>query len=336
MGAEGGTEQYNTPTIVQVLESYRGSGDLSGAFVEQSWSWWEGRVRVGAGGRWDRHSLDKDSRFSPQASLALRPFSSLRFELGWGNYVQYPEVAQFTSTLGSPTLRPMRSTHAVGAVEQRFGDRTRLRAEFYDREDRDLINQPFLDPRILNGRVFVPPVNPLYENSLNGHARGVEVFFQKSTANGLTGWISYAYGRTWMHDDMSGASYPSDWDQRHTVNVYGSYRIRPTVNLSLRCTYGSGFPVPAFVQRTATGYALAAQRNQLRLPSYFRSDVRVNKAWTTRHWKTTLYGEVLNITNRTNYRFDSFDGYYPQNGIAYVSLDQMFPILPSVGVVFER
>ena len=49
---------------------------------------------------------------------------------------------------------------------------------------------------------------------------------------------------------------------------------------------------------------------------------------------TTRYGEVINLTNRSNYRFDSVDAY--GDGGAWVVLDKMFPILPSVGVVFER
>ena len=28
--------------------------------------------------------------------------------------------------------------------------------------------------------------------------------------------------------------FPSDFDQRHTVNVYGGYRLKPTVNLSVQ------------------------------------------------------------------------------------------------------
>jgi hypothetical protein len=45
--------------------------------------------------------------------------------------------------------------------------------------------------------------------------------------------------------------------------------------------------------------------------------------------------EVTNLTNKANYRFGSLDG-YAASGVAYVSVDQMFPILPSVGVVFQR
>jgi hypothetical protein len=62
----------------------------------------------------------------------------------------------------------------------------------------------------------------------------------------------------------------------------------------------------------------------------------VNKAWTHDKWKFTLYGEVVNLTNRTNYVFDSLNGYNTKTGQTSVTLDSMFPILPSVGIVCER
>ena len=46
---------------------------------------------------------------------------------------------------------------------------------------------------------------------------------------------------------------------------------------------------------------------------YSRTDVRVNKSWTKDKWKLTLFGEVINLTNRTNYIFDSFNGYNSQD-----------------------
>jgi len=44
----------------------------------------------------------------------------------------------------------------------------------------------------------------------------------------------------------------------------------------------------------------------------------------------------MNITNKANYRFGSLDGYRLGDGAAYVTVDRMFPILPSVGFVLQR
>jgi hypothetical protein len=45
---------------------------------------------------------------------------------------------------------------------------------------------------------------------------------------------------------------------------------------------------------------------------------------------------VINLTNRTNYIYDSFNGYNAKTYQAFLTLDTMFPILPSAGIVFER
>ena len=208
--------------------------------------------------------------------------------------------------------------------------------EFYDRTDRDLIFQPLYDPRILAGKVFAPPLNALYYNSMRGYSRGFEIFLQRASANRPTGWISYAYGHAQMRDGISHISFPSQWDQRHSVNVYAGYRLRPSVNLSVRSIFGSGFPIPGFLQKVGSSYYLTTQRNETRLGNYQRTDFRVNKNWTKVKWKTTLYGEVVNVTNQTNYRFDSFNGYNASTRQAFISLDKLFPILPSVGIVIER
>jgi len=134
----------------------------------------------------------------------------------------------------------------------------------------------------------------------------------------------------------SGDRFPSDYDQRHTMNIYGSYRLRPTVNLSLKWSYGSGFPIPGYLRMSGANYYLTSSRDQLRLDPYQRGDFRINKSWTKDKWKLTLFGEVVNLTNRTNYVFESFNGYTSSTHQAYITLDKMFPILPSAGIVFER
>ena len=131
-------------------------------------------------------------------------------------------------------------------------------------------------------------------------------------------------------------TFPADLDQRHTMNVYGRYRLRPSVNLSLQLELRQRFPDSRISATERNLYYLSVSRNQLRLSPYSRTDFRVNKAWTHDKWKLTLFGEVLNLTDRTNYVFESFNGYTASTKQAYITLDKMFPILPSAGLVFER
>jgi hypothetical protein len=333
---QGYANQYQSNLTFLLLEKYHGDGRRGGGYVGQSWSALSGKLHVSAGGRGDHDSLDGKTAWQPQASAAVSLTQATRLQFAWGEYAQFPEVAQLTSNLGSKALLPARTIQATAAIEQRIGERTRMRVEFYNRSDRDLIWQPLYDPRILLGKIYVPPLNTPYYNSERGYSRGFEIFLQRASANRLTGWISYAYGHAEMHDGIDHISFPSDWDQRHSVNGFASYRLRPSMNLSLRSVWGTGYPIPGFLQMEGSSYYLSAQRNGVRMGDYERTDFRINKNWTRVKWKTTLYGELVNVANKANYRYDSFNGYNTKTGLVSLSFDKLFPILPSLGMVVER
>ena len=83
------------------------------------------------------------------------------------------------------------------------------------------------------------------------------------------------------------------------------------------------------------GYLISQTRNALRAPAYERTDVRLNKAYTHKRSKATLFLEVVNLTNRHNSDFDSPGPYDGVTGKTYPNFFSMFPILPSAGVVVE-
>ena len=268
--------------------------------------------------------------------MAFLPNPSTKFQVSWGRYSQFPDVQDLDSIYVTTRLLPARSTHTVAAVEQRLGRLARLRVEAYQRVDRDLPFRPYEEARLAAGGQIIPDnFQAPITNSLSGRAKGVEIFLQKRTANRLTGWVSYSLGYSRQQDSVTGARFASDQDQRHTVNAYLGYRIRPSVNLSLKWTYGSGFPVPGYFQLEGGAYYLSSVLNGARLAPYQRTDVRINKSRTFDRWKITVYGEVVNLLNRPNYRFDSYNGYNPATGQAYLSFMNMFPILPSAGVMVE-
>ena len=323
------------PFIVKQLHNYAGTGLRTGGYAQQSWHAFHGRLLLTAGVRWDYHDVNQVSTVSPQAAAAVYLHPKTQLRLGWSQPAQYPDLRFFLMRIGRPSLAPERANHFIASIEQRLTERTRLRAEFYNRDDRDLLFRSLADPRLISGEVFVPPENAPIRNVVRGYARGFDVFLQRRSANRLSGWISYSYGRTGYRDGVTGSRFPSDTDQRHTVNIFGSYRIRPTINLSLRWLYGSGFPIPGYFRKEGDRYYLAETRNAVRLPAYHRLDVRVNKAFVYSGWKMTFYAEVINVYDHRNERFDELRWYRPRDGRAWLGFFRMFPILPSVGVVLE-
>jgi len=293
-------------------------------------------VHLTAGIREDEHSASSVAVTSPYASISLTPLTKTRLQFDWGQYAQYPELNQFFSTFVHAPLLPQRATHFEATIEQRLDDRTRLRLEFYDRQDRDLLARPLLDPRLLiTGAVFNAVPNAPLLNSQRGYARGVQIFLQRRSANGFTGWVSYAYGHNEVSDGVLNLKFPSDFDQRHTFNAYVSRRLRPTVNVSMKFTYGTGMPLPGFYRLENNVYFLSATRNAVRAPSYQRTDLRMNKAWVHKKTTTTLFAEIVNLTNHHNKDFDSPGPYDPVTTRTFPSFFSMFPILPSAGMAFE-
>lgn len=326
------------PLSLRRFESWRATAVRPGGFVEQAFATPGGLLSLAAGVRFDSHELVSGTPVSPHASLIVRATSSTRLQLAFSQTVQFPELTALTLSLtGNPALRPARSTHAVAAIEQRLDARTRLRFELYERRDRQLIWQPRMDARLsATGTIIAAVADPRYENSLSGRARGFEIFLQRRSANRITGWVSYAYGWTRMNDSILAASFPSDWDQRHGVNTYMSFRLTPSLNMSARYSYGSNFPVPGFLRAGPNGtYFLGSRRNQVRLPAYHRVDVRINKSFQWKNWRGTLFAELMNLSNHDNYRYDSFGGYTTQTRQAYPRFDKLFPIIPAAGVMFE-
>lgn len=336
IGENGFTSTYDLVRATRQYNFYRASGFLSGAYLVDSWTTWHDRLRITGSARSDHLTVNGQTTVSPQAGLALRLVGSLQVQLAAGQYTQFPELSFLGSSLGSRSLLPARSNQFVAALSQSLPWGLHWKAEVYRRNDRDLLFQPTADARFLNGVGFLPPLNPLYANALRGTSRGLEFSLERSRLSGVNGWLSYAYGKTVMHDGVSNQSFPSNWDQRHSISAYGTYRLRPSVNLSSHWTWGSGLPAPGYFRLAGSQYYLSDIRNNVRLGSYQRLDVRVNKSWRGDKWHRALYLEVTNLTNHTNYRFGSLDGYNFSTGKAYVTVDSMFPILPAVGFVLER
>ncbi|HYV23837.1 MAG TPA: TonB-dependent receptor, partial [Pyrinomonadaceae bacterium] len=317
-------------------------GAEEGFYVQNTFNDEHSRVMLQGGFRVEHSSATGETKFSPRGSFAWAIDEHWKVRAAAGRYYQFPDFNQMFGLLGNPDLKSERSTHYTAGLERLIGNRTRILAEVYDREDSGLFFTIANDPRRFGS--FVTTFGFPYANALTGHARGFELTFQRRSANKLAGWISYGYSRTHLTDSIDQVtflgpstdrlSFVSDSDQRHTLNVYGNYRFTETWNFSAEWRYGSGQPVPGFYGQDAAGYFLTAQRNQVRVPFYSRADVRLSKAFIFKTAKLTVTGEVLNLFNRENVRFAGFD-FFNFNGRVSGQLDRLLPIVPSAGVVIE-
>src|SRR5262249_22480144 len=168
----------------------------------------------------------------------------------------------------------------------------------------------------------------------DGHARGVELLVERQTANGFSGWASYALGYAKYRDHTTGETFWGDFDQRHTVNLYGSYRVDDRLGFSARVPGGSNFPTTGYWTERDGAYFVGAVRNTLRVPAYERLDVRANRTFTWSHTRLTLFMEGINVLGQQNVRF-ALPSINRRTFEATNLYEGMVPRIPSVGVLLE-
>jgi hypothetical protein len=341
----------NFDTTTGLLSVYRvgGSAWRDSGYAQQGSSLLKGRLHVLGGVRWDQLQRVSLHPFSPQISMALQVAADTEVQLGAGRYQQFPALEQWSDQCYLFGPMPEKSDHYTAAVEQRLGEDTQLRLQLFDRQDSYSLGRV---PGEFGSNPspgdclheMQPLPNSVYRRD---YSRGVQLVLQRRSANRLSGWLGYtlasAQTRTYALSipfyvgplDYVNTQYsPSLEDQRHSLSAFGMYRLRPSLNLSGRFLYGSGFPAAngIFVQVGTTYQEVGAQT--LRFP-YQRLDLRADKDWAFRRWKLTLYAEVLNITNHYNSRYVFSTVINPATGQSQVQTRQGLPITPTAGLAVQ-
>ena len=146
-----------------------------------------------------------------------------------------------------------------------------------------------------------------------GKAYGIELLLKKTTGK-LNGWISYTYSRTFLKQDdplagqlvNNGNYYPASFDKPNMVNFIGNYRFSHRYSLSLNVIYSTGRPITlplAIVHAGGASTLYYSDRNQYRIPDYFRTDISVNMEGNHKTNKVThnsWSAGIYNVTGRQN------------------------------------
>lgn len=119
-----------------------------------------------------------------------------------------------------------------------------------------------------------------------GKAYGVELMVKKVNGK-LNGWVSYTWSRSLIQaqgdfvDEVvnDGAWYPANYDKPHAANFIGNYKFNRRFNFSLNVIYSTGRPITLPVAKfevDGTPRIHYSNRNQYRIPDYFRTDISIN------------------------------------------------------------
>lgn len=128
-----------------------------------------------------------------------------------------------------------------------------------------------------------------------GWAYGLETMLRLAPRQRVYGWAAYTLSRSTRTFDQGGRA-PSNWDQRHILNLVLGYRIGEKWNLGGRVHFNTGRPYTAAMEGQSAADALTYNRNNQRLPPFFQMDLRAERTWRFRAWQLQLIVDVLNAT----------------------------------------
>jgi TonB dependent receptor/CarboxypepD_reg-like domain len=339
---------YQPGAAPQAFVLSDGTGLRQSAYAQQVFSFFNHRLHLMSGLRWDHIEQVDAHPLSPQVSAAWQVTARTQVQFGFGRYTQFPDFSDLAfpcsigPTSGSLAEQLMeRSNHYTAAVERRWGENIRVRVEGFDRENRQLVGGIEFTPTSCGPVIANPIPRPFGQVSTQDYSRGVEILAQRRSANRLSGWVSYTLDYARQQIPLTPAAFfglspltsgPTDQDQRHTFKIFGMYRLTPSINLSVKEVYGSGLHLASLTFQPGTLLPIAL--NQTRLGGYERLDFRVDKAWAFPRWKMTLYAEGLNLTNHENRRIVG-STFNPVTGLPIAVTERGLPITPTAGLVFE-
>jgi len=205
-------------------------------------------------------------------------------------------------------ISPMTGTqYSLGFYSNFSENRYEFSAEFYYKDARNYLD--FKDGA--NVTLSETPQVDVLQGDLD--AFGAE-FMLKKPYGKLNGWLNYTYSSAKVLLDSKfpeqranfGKPFPANYDKPHAFNLVANYKISRRWSFSANMVYSTGRPVtlPAAVyyqdEREIVHYS---QRNEYRLPDYFRIDMALKlegnlKARKPIHgtWKFSVY----NLTGRDN------------------------------------
>jgi hypothetical protein len=220
--------------------------------------------------------------------------------------------------LSDPNIKPQYGDQvSLGLYHNLKSNTIETSVEVYYKRLRDYLDYKSGANLVLNHHIETDVVGT------EGKAYGIEFLVKKATGK-ANGWISYAYSRTFLRQNdpnvgdliNGGAYYPANFDKPHSFNFIGNYRFSHRFSVSVNITYSTGRPITLPIAKYEYGGServFYSDRNQYRIPDYFRSDFSMNiegnhKVHQLTHNSFTI--GVYNLTGRQN----AYSTYFTEQG----------------------
>jgi hypothetical protein len=203
--------------------------------------------------------------------------------------------------MANPNIKPQRADQAAAGYFRNFLDNSiEVSVELFYKKIYNAVD--FKDHAVLAPQRYL-------EGELRiGSARsyGAEFLIRKQSGK-LTGWISYAYIRTFREIPAinNGNEFPPPYDKPHNISVVLNYEISKRFDAGLSWVYSTAIPVTVPTQGSYYGNIWVpsySQRGGTRIPgtNYHRLDASVNYYFTMFKHPGNLNLSIYNMYNRHN------------------------------------
>jgi hypothetical protein len=237
-----------------------------------------GRLKLEPGVRYAEYFEESVARgaFEPRLAARLQLTRGLIVDGTVGRFSQMPslpvDVAGFEA-FGLRDLGLQTSTQTSLGVESRLPAEMTLKLTgfyqwLYVSDMRSTFDHDVTAPEFLEMR--------------RGRGYGAEVMLRLPDRARVTGWVAYTL--SWSDRDFDGVFAPSDWDQRHILNLVSTVHLKNGFSVGGRFHYNSGRPYPV---RPA---------EYQRLPAFWQVDLRADKRVVLARSTLDFYLELGNVT----------------------------------------
>ncbi len=245
----------------------------------------------------------------PRASMRLVLSKNSSLKMSYNRMRQYLQMLSNTTAmtptdiwkLSDPYIKPQVGDQvSLGFYKNMRGNMFEFSAEAYYKIIQNTVDYKNGAVLLLNHHLETDVLNA------NGKAYGLEIMLRKA-AGRLNGWLSYTYSRTFLQTQGAyssetinqGQYYPASYDKPHAVNFIGNYKFNRRLNFSLTTVYSTGRPITLPLVKydiEGSGRVYYSDRNQYRIPDYFRTDISFNiegnhkiKKFTHSSWTIAVY-----------------------------------------------
>lgn len=227
----------------------------------------------------------------PEYRIAARYLLGNDFSVkaGFNRTIQYLHLLS-TNTTQSPTdiwklsdlnIAPQRANqYSLGFFKNLPGKDVEMSIEGYYKTMSDLLDYKIGAELLLNDNLETDLLQG------TGKAYGVEFLLKKNSGK-FNGYFGYSYSRSLVKLDSqimqervnNGEFFPANYDKPHDFTIVANYKLTKRFSFSGNFTYQTGRPITYPIGRyvfAGEEQVLYSDRNQFRIPDYFRLDLGIN------------------------------------------------------------